>query len=151
MRCWKDMNGSKLNYKKKDLYKNNMKGLIIKQGDEICKAYIPHSGVSLLASITRYNGVSWSIGGLRMPEKIHVTWNGGMLKVGDEIEVEFVEFNEADETTPPAAEESHSSLMETVLAHVDDNPEIWNRKLETYYRLKKILEDENVIEVTIRE
>lgn len=122
-----------------------MKGLIIKWRDVVCKACIPHGGVSLLANITRYDGAFWNVGGLRMPGEIHVTWNGGMLKIGDEIEVEFAEFNE-NEATPPVAEESHKFLLEAASADVDTSPDMWNRKLDTYYRLKKILEDENIIE-----
>ena len=120
-----------------------MKGLIIKRGNEVCKAGIPDNGVSLMVNITRYEGAYWNVGGLKMPGDVHVTWNGGMLEVGDEIEVEFAEF---DEATPPVAEESHKSLLEAALSYVDDNPEQWNYKLDTYYRLKKILEDENIIE-----
>ena len=120
-----------------------MKVLIIKLKDTMFKAGIPNYGVSLIVNITRYDGAFWSVGGLRMPGEIHVTWNGGMLEVGDEIEVEFAEF---DEATPPVAEESHKSLLEAALSYVDDNPEQWNYKLDTYYRLKKILEDENIIE-----
>ena len=59
---------------------------------------------------------------------------------------ELWEFAEFDEATPPVAEESHKSLLEAASVHVDDGSEIWNRKLDTYYRLKKILEDENIIE-----
>ena len=67
--------------------------------------------------------------------------NGGTLEVGDEIEVEFAEF---DEATLPDTEESHKSLLDTIaLAHVDDSPDMWNRKLDTYNRLKKMLKDEN--------
>ena len=107
-----------------------MKGLIIKLKDTMFKAGIPNYGVSLIVNITRYDGAFWSVGGLRMPGEIHVTWNGGMLEVGDEIEVEFAEF---DEATPPVAEESHKSLLEAALSYVDDNPEQWNYKLDTYY------------------
>ncbi len=120
-----------------------MKGFIIKRGNNVYKAGIPNYGVGLMVNIIRNDGVFLSVGGIKMPGEIHVTWNGGMLKVGDEIEVEFAEF---DEATPPVAEESHKSLLETALSHVDDSLEQWNRKLDTYYRLKKILEDENIIE-----
>ncbi len=111
-----------------------MKGLIVKRGDNICKVGIPDSGVCLMANVTRYDGAFWSVGGLRMPGEIHVTWNGGMLQVGEEIEVKFAEF---DEATPPVAEESHQSVLEAAAARTDDDPEIWNRQLDTYYRLKK--------------
>ena len=83
-----------------------MKGLIIKLKDTMFKAGIPNYGVSLIVNITRYDGAFWSVGGLRMPGEIHVTWNGGTLEVGDEIEVEFAEF---DEATLPDTEESYTS------------------------------------------
>ena len=72
-----------------------MKGLIIKRGNEVCKAGIPDNGVSFMVNITRYEGAYWNVGGLRVPGDVHVTWNGGTLEVGDEIEVEFAEFDEA--------------------------------------------------------
>ena len=62
-----------------------MKGLIIKRGNEVCKAGIPDNGVSLMVNITRYEGAYWNVGGLKMPGDVHVTWNGGTLEVGDEI------------------------------------------------------------------
>lgn len=120
-----------------------MKGLIVKCENNVCKAGVPDNGVGLMVNITRYDGAFWSVGGLRMPGEMHVTWNGGMLKVGDEIEIEFATI---DEASPTVAEESHKSLLEAASARVDDSPEMWNRKLDTYYRLKKILEDENLIE-----
>ena len=100
-----------------------MKGLIIKRGNEVCKAGIPDNGVSLMVNITRYEGAYWNVGGLKMPGDVHVTWNGGTLEVGDEIEVEFAEF---DEATLPDTEESHKSLLDTIaLTHVDDSPDMW--------------------------
>lgn len=120
-----------------------MKGLIIKRGENVCKAGIPNNGVGLMVNVTRNDGAFWSVGGLKMPGEIHVTFNGGMLKVGDEIEVEFAEF---DEATPPVIEESHQSLLEAASTEDDDIPEMWDRILDTYYRLKRILEDENIIE-----
>lgn len=111
-----------------------MKGLIVKCENNVCKAGVPDNGVGLMVNITRYDGAFWSVGGLRMLGEMHVTWNGGMLKVGDEIEVEFATI---DEASPTVAEESHKSLLEAASARVDDSPEMWNRKLDTYYRLKK--------------
>lgn len=113
-----------------------MKGLIIKWKGDVCKAGISDNGVSLMINLTRYDGAFWSVGGLKMPEEIHVAWNGGMLEIGDEIEVEFAEF---DEPTPHAEEESHKSILEKASLSVTDNEDIWNRKLTTYYRLKEIL------------
>ena len=104
-----------------------MKGLIIKRGNEVCKAGIPDNGVSLMVNITRYEGAYWNVGGLKMPGDVHVTWNGG-----------------THEATLPDTEESHKSLLDTIaLTHVDDSPDMWNRKLDTYNRLKKMLKDEN--------
>lgn len=42
-----------------------MKGLIIKRGNEVCKAGIPDNGVSLMVNITRYEGAYWNVGGLK--------------------------------------------------------------------------------------
>ena len=120
-----------------------MEGLIIKRGNEICKAGIPGGRVGLMVTIAHHDGACFSVGGLKVPEEIHVTWKGGALEVGDEIEVEFAEF---DEATPPDAEESHKSLLDAIaVAHVDDSLDSWNRKLDTYSRLKKMLEDEEGI------
>ena len=120
-----------------------MKGLIIKLKDTMFKAGIPNYGVSLIVNITRYDGAFWSVGGLRMPGEIHVTWNGGEFKIGDEIEVEFAELNEITSTV---TEESHESLLKKACLLSDDNDDVWNRKLDTYYWLKKKLEEEGIIE-----
>ncbi|GCB36509.1 hypothetical protein [Bacteroides faecalis] len=117
-----------------------MKGLIVKFEDKVCKAGIPDGGVSLLATIARYNDPFWSIGGLKKPNEIHQIWNGGMLKVGDRIEIEFAEFDEASE---PVAENTHSCCKLDNSA--DDDPEMWKHKLDSYYELKKVLE-ERIIE-----
>lgn len=45
-----------------------MKGLIIKRGNEVCKAGIPDNGVSLMVNITRYEGAYWNVGGLKCLE-----------------------------------------------------------------------------------
>ena len=108
-----------------------MKGIIVKWRDAVWKAGIPNGGGS------------WNIGGLKMPEGIHVTWNGGEFKIGDEIEVEFAEL---DEVASPVAEESHESILKKACLLSDDNDDVWNRKLDTYYWLKKKLEEEGIIE-----
>lgn len=112
-----------------------MRGLIVKFEDKVCKAAIPDSGVSLLATIAHSDDPFWSIG------EIHQIWNGGMLKVGDRIEIEFAEFDEASE---PVAEEKHSCCKLNNSA--DDDPEMWKHKLDSYYELKKVLEEEHIIE-----
>lgn len=118
-----------------------MKGLLVKSKDKISKAGIPQNGVGLVGNITWYSGASWSVGGLRVSDEMHLVWGGGMLAVGDVIEVEVAEFDEASATV---WEEKHCCP-----AHTDsndtDNPKEWEHKLDLYYRLKKVLEDENLI------
>ena len=85
-----------------------MKGLIVKYKDKVCKASVPLGGALLTADVTWHSGAYWSVGGLKMPEEVHFIWNSGMLEVGDVIEVEVAEF---DEASMPVADEKHSSLM----------------------------------------
>ena len=120
-----------------------MKGIIVKYKDIVCKAGIPHCGTLFTADITWHSGAYWSVGGLKMPEEVHFIWNGSILEVGDVIEVEVAEF---DEASAPVSEEKHSSLMEEQSDSVDESKDL-EHKLNLYYRLKKILEDENLIEV----
>ena len=56
------MNDSKLNFKRKDLYR--MKGLIVKYKDKVCKASVPLGGALLTADVTWHSGAYWSVGGL---------------------------------------------------------------------------------------
>ena len=44
--------------------------------------------------------------------------------------------------------ELHSEIIPLKKACLlsDDNDDVWNRKLDTYYRLKKKLEEEGIIE-----
>ena len=133
------MNDSKLNFKRKDLYR--MKGLIVKYKDKVCKASVPLGGALLTADVTWHSGAYWSVGGLEMPEEVHFIWNSGMLEVGDVIEVEVAEFDEASATV---WEEKHCCPTRTA-SNDTDNPKEWEHKLDLYYRLKKVLEDENLI------
>ena len=105
-----------------------MKGIIVKWRDTVWKAGIPNGEVSLMIMQHGYDGGYWNIGGLKM---------------GDEIEVEFAELNEITSTV---TEESHESLLKKACLLSDDNDDVWNRKLDTYYRLKKKLEEEGIIE-----
>ena len=120
-----------------------MKGLIVKSKDKTCKAGIPQCGVGIVANITWHSGLTWTLSGLKMPEEIHLVWNGGMLEIGDVVEVEIAEF---DEASTPVAEDKHCCLMEEQSDSVDESKDL-EHKLNLYYRLKKILEDENLIEV----
>ena len=76
-----------------------MKGLIVKSKDKTCKAGIPQCGVGIVANITWHSGLTWTLSGLKMPEEIHLVWNGGMLEIGDVVEVEIAEFDEASTVT----------------------------------------------------
>lgn len=118
-----------------------MKGLVVKFKNKICKAGIPQCGVGLVANITWHSGVFWSLSGLRMPEEMHLVWDGGMLEIGDVIEVEVAEFEEASMLV---AEEKHACLIENKSENVDDSKDL-EHKLNLYYRLKKVLEDENQV------
>ncbi len=108
-----------------------MKGLIVSFNGKSCKAGNPDFGISLHADITPYN-LSWSVAGLKFPEEESWIWNGGDLKLGDELVVEFAEFEEASEPVARIGKEGfrHSDLTEE---------ETWQRKLDTYNRLKDIL------------
>ena len=66
-------------------------------------------------------------------------WYG--TEVGDVIEVEVAEFDEASATV---WEEKHCCPTRTA-SNDTDNPKEWEHKLDLYYRLKKVLEDENLI------
>lgn len=64
-----------------------MKGPVVKFKDKRCKAGIPRCGMGLVANITWHSGLFWCLSGLKMPEEIHMIWDGGMLEIGDVIEV----------------------------------------------------------------
>lgn len=118
-----------------------MKGLLVKSKDKTSKAGIPQNEVGFVGNITWHSGAFWNVSGLRVSDDVHLLWDGGMLEVGDVIEVEVAEFDEASVTV---WEEKHCCP-----AHTDsndtDNPKEWEHKLDLYYRLKKVLEDENLI------
>lgn len=118
-----------------------MKGLLVKNKDKVSKAGIPQNGIGLAANITWHSGASWSVGGLRVSDEMHLVWDGGMLEVGDVIEVEVAEFDEASATV---WEEKHCCPTRAA-SNDTDNPKEWEHKLDLYYRLKKVLEDENLI------
>lgn len=122
-----------------------MKGLIVKSttwNGETCKIGMPGGRVGMAVNaMERSNYCYWSIGGYHKEEELHWTWKGGTLRVGDKIEIEFAEFDE-DEATPPVVKYPHSCPT----PQKDDSPEAWQFKLKTYQRLKKILEDEGLIE-----
>lgn len=126
-----------------------MKGMIVKSNlggkQDYLEVGLPDGLVDAMVNITRYEGAYWTVGGLKMPEEIHLTWAGGNLTLGDEIEIEIVD---VDKSASCVHEESHASLKKRMIAVAEDenDPILWKRKLEHYYRLKAILEDENLIE-----
>lgn len=125
-----------------------MKGMIVKSkiaGEyDTLKVAIPNGIVDTHVTMDRYNGVSWGVGGLKMPEEMHVSWQGGHLQSGDEIQIEFAD---VEQPAPLVFQESHSALKERMaMVPNDKDEEIWQRKLERYNRLKAILEAEGLIE-----
>lgn len=131
-----------------------MKGLIVRSkiaGREelIQKVAVPDSYVSSMIEITQYEKAHWNVGGTKMPEEILLTWNYGDLRVGDEIEIEVADIDEADpyiykDTLSFQERNQRIRMMES--SKKKDDVLIWQRKLERYYRLKAILEKENLIE-----
>lgn len=120
-----------------------MKGLIVKSttwNGENCKIGMPDGGVGIAVNaMERDKYCFWSIGGYNLKEERHWIWKGGELHVGDKIEIEFAEF---DEATPPVLKKPHSCPNPQ---KKDDSPENWQFKLKTYQKLKKVLEDEGLI------
>ena len=120
-----------------------MEGLIVKSttwNGETCKIGMPDGGVGIAVNaMERDKYCYWSIGGYNPKEEMHWIWKGGELHVGDKIEIEFADF---DEATPPVLKKPHSCPNSQ---EKDDSPENWQFKLKTYQKLKKVLEDEGLI------
>ena len=124
-----------------------MKGFIVKTkfGEErdILKVALPNGAVSISVEMLR-GGKMCGIGGLT-EDGVYISWKGGGLQAGDEIEVEFAD---VEESPFPVWQETHSSLVErmTAVADKEDDEETLRYKLERYHRLKAILEAEGLIE-----
>ena len=125
-----------------------MKGMIVKSRlateENTQKIAIPGNLVNVTVNVTRYEGAHWSVGGFRMPGEMHLTWNGGKLVPGDEIEIEFTDIDKPD---PTMYEVSHACLERRMaLAAKAGNSaiseDIWQQKRERYHRLKALLESE---------
>lgn len=125
-----------------------MKGFIVKSTtwaeDEVHRVGIPESAVDVMICCNDAKEAYWSAGGIRTPEHDFLYWKGGTLKVGDEINIEFAEFNEA---TPHIDEQTYEAFRERIKSTPtqEKDAEYWQWKLEQYKRLKKILEEENLI------
>lgn len=113
-----------------------MKGLIVKCKRDIFRAGIPNNEVSLMVNLIQYNVAFWHIGGFNLHENKHITWKEDMLEVGDEIEIQFAEF---DNATPILAMDNNENNLNNIEKMVEDIDDYWSRKLKTYYLLKKAL------------
>ncbi len=128
-----------------------MKGMIVKSligGEhETLQVALPDGVVHVGVEMNRYyNEPSLGIGGIKLPDGIHVSWKGGILHPGDEIHVEFADI---EQPAPLVHQESHSSLVErktNASANNNENEVLWQHKLNRYHRLKAILEEEGLIE-----
>lgn len=124
-----------------------MKGFIVKtkfgKERDILKVALPNGLVSISVEMNRW-GKMCGIGGLT-EDDVHISWKGGSLQAGDEIEVEFAD---VEESPFPVWQETHASLVErmTAVADREDDEETLRYKLERYHRLKAILEAEGLIE-----
>ena len=125
-----------------------MKGMIVKSRlaaeENTQKIAIPGNLVNVTVNVTRYEGAHLSIGGFRMPGEMHLTWNGGKLMPGDEIEIEFTDIDKPD---PTMYEVSHAYLERRMALAAKAGSkgisnDIWQQKLERYHRLKSLLESE---------
>ncbi len=124
-----------------------MKGLRVKSyinnQEKLQKVAIPDAVVAIMVNVKSSDSAFWSISG--MEGNIHLTWDGGSLGVGDEIEVELTEI---EEPTPCLNKVAHETLIERMakIEKQDTNEqEIQEWKLQRYYRLKKILEEEGLL------
>ena len=61
---------------------------------------------------------------MRVSDEMHLVWDGGLLEVGDVIEVEVAEFDEASATV---WEEKHCCPTQTA-SDDTDNPKEWGKQ-----------------------
>lgn len=73
--------------------------------------------------------------GVALPEENHVIWLDSKLEIGDEVEVELTEFEEASE---PIMVESDKNFLKKIEAALAGGTEMWEHKLEECRRLEKI-------------
>lgn len=125
-----------------------MKGLIVNTriaGEcERLEVALPEGSVDVSFELNRYAQMM-GVGGYDMVNDTHIAfWKGAHLQPGDEIQIEFADI---ENPLPPIHQETHSSLVERMVAVADndDEEEVWKHKLERYHRLKAILEEEGLI------
>ena len=90
-------------------------------------------------NITWHSDANWNVFGKQKVTGESWVWKGGKLSVGDELEVTFADVKTI---TPPLKEQN----IYVECGNEIDDVDLLHRKLERYYRLKAILEDENLIE-----
>ena len=124
-----------------------MKGLIVKTqiaGEcETLEVALPEGSVDVSLELNRYAQMM-GVGGYDMVNNTHLAfWKGAHLQPGDEIQIEYADIENA---LPPIHQETHPSLVERMVTVAnDEDEETWKHKLETYYRLKAVLEEEGLI------
>ena len=123
-----------------------MKGFIITNKiageSDMLEVALPYGSVTVSFEINR-DAHMMGIGGYDILKDTHISWFGTNIQPGDEINIEFAEI---EESPLPVWQETHSSLVERMVAvSKEDDEEVWQHKLDLYYRLKAILESENLI------
>ena len=124
-----------------------MKGLIVNTriaGEcERLEVALPEGSVDVSIELNRY-AQTMGVGGYDVANDTHLAfWKGAHLQPGDEIQIEYADI---ENPLPPIHQETHSSLVERMVAVANhDYEEVWKHKLERYHRLKAILEDEGLI------
>ena len=123
-----------------------MKGFIITSKiageSDMLEVALPYGIVTVSFEINR-DAHMMGIGGYDILKDTHISWLGTNIQPGDEINIEFAEI---EESPLPVWQETHSSLVERMVAvSKKDDEEVWQHKLDLYYRLKAILESENLI------
>ena len=123
-----------------------MKGFIIASKiageSDMLEVALPYGSVTVSFEINR-DAHMMGIGGYDILKDTHISWFGTNIQPGDEINIEFAEI---EESPLPVWQETHSSLVERMVAvSKKDDEEVWQHKLDLYYRLKAILESENLI------
>ncbi len=123
-----------------------MKGFIITSKiageSDMLEVALPYGIVTVSFEINR-DAHMMGIGGYDILKDTHISWFGTNIQPGDEINIEFAEI---EESPLPVWQETHSSLVERMVAvSKKDDEEVWQHKLDLYYRLKAILESENLI------
>ena len=124
-----------------------MKGLIVNTriaGEcERLEVALPEGSVDVSIELNRY-AQTMGVGGYDVANDTHLAfWKGAHLLPGDEIQIEYADI---ENPLPPIHQETHSSLVERMVAVANhDDEEVWKHKQERYHRLKAILEDEGLI------